>query len=163
MDINDKITFLKKIDLLKVYLMIDDIPHSEVSSIFISLFIENIQKGLFESQLNLLKTEIDNNNISKSLNLTNELRENISRNLFKNSCKKDIGELIDTNNQNIKYCLDCHKNVFLVSNNDEIIKRRNLRQCVAINTFEFSKNEIPKNFRSCLVEYYEQYDIGLPK
>jgi|AntRauTorckE5430_2_1112549.scaffolds.fasta_scaffold175045_2 hypothetical protein len=49
MDIKDKITLLKKIDLLKVYLVIDDIPHSEVSSIFISLFIENVQEGLFES------------------------------------------------------------------------------------------------------------------
>jgi hypothetical protein len=61
--------------------------------------------------------------------------------------------------------------MFFVSDNDELIKRRNLRQYVAINTFEFSKDEIPKSFRSCIIEYCKiiiteeitDYDLLFPK
>ena len=55
------------------------------------------------------------------------------------------------------------KNVYLVESEEELIKRRNLEQCVAINTLETNLNkENDKNYKACHIKFKEEYELGLP-
>lgn len=146
---------LNKLNILKGYLIDENIDGEELLKISNKLFEkdflidinQNIEQGYFIIALNLLNNRI--------LNITNLI--------FSNPCNKSWYDLISTNENNTRFCSDCSKYVYLVSNEEEFIKRRNLKQCVALNTYEFEPSENnEKNFKSCRIKFFDEPLLGLP-
>ena len=84
------------------------------------------------TEIENIKLELKNGNKLESLNLLNNFKETTAKKLFKNPCSKQWYDLIDTDSYHTKYCTDCRKNVYLVSTEEELIKRRNLEQCARV-------------------------------
>lgn len=158
MNRKESFEIIKKLNIIKGYLLIADADNNLALSLISELF-ENDETN----EIKNIKSELVNGKLLLSLNFLNNYKENISKSLFKNPCSKQWYELVDTDNYKTKYCLDCKKNVYLVSNEEELIKRRNLEQCVAVNSLEvFIKKENDKNFKACHIKFEEEFELGLP-
>jgi hypothetical protein len=155
MNRKENFQLLSKLNILKGYLIEININGNEVLK---------TSNSLFEKEyMNDINKEIEGENFIAALNLLNNRILNISNLMFKNPCDKSWYDLIITNENNIKFCLNCSKNVYLVSNEEDFIKRRNLQQCVALNTHYFQPNEKnEKNFKSCRIKFYDEPLLGLP-
>lgn len=146
---------LSKLNILKGYLIDENLDIKEILKTANSLFEKDFIKDVIEN--------IEQENFTSALNLLNNRILDISNSIFSNPCNKSWYNLISTNEKNNKFCSDCSKNVYLVSNEEEFIKRRNLHQCVALNTHDFKpdeKNE--RNFKSCRIKFYDEPLLGLP-
>ncbi len=155
-----KINFdiLKKLNLLKGYLVAPEFEVNSIIEIFDELFGDDIPEEIQQVRLKLFK-----GNKLESLNLLNNLKETTAKSLFKNPCPQQWYSLIDTSSSNIKFCSDCNKNVYLVSTEEEFVKRKNLEQCVAINAFDVNiLDENDKNYKACHIKFEEAYLLGLP-
>lgn len=150
MNREENFQILNKLNILKGYLIDENIDGEEVLKISNKLFEndllfdinQNIKQGLFIIALNMLNNRI--------LNITNLV--------FSNPCDKSWYELISMNENNTRFCPVCSKIVYLVSNEEEFIKRRNLKQCVAFNIFDFKPSESnEKYFKSCRIKFFDVY------
>lgn len=54
----------------------------------------------------------------------------LSQELFAYPCNKRWDSLQNTDNQDVKYCNECRKNVYLVSDEKELKRRQELKQCI---------------------------------
>lgn len=157
---NKNFEILRKINIVKGYLLATEINKVEIIELLNEFFIETELK---EKEIEKIKEELNNGNKINLLNLLNNYKEEISKLIFRNPCSKIWYDLVQTENHNTKFCLDCKKNVYLVESEEELIKRRNLEQCVAINTLETNLNkENDKNYKACHIKFKEEYDLGLP-
>ena len=158
MNTNNGFKILKKLNIIKSYLISEDVISNSIIEVIDELF-----KDESNNEIAQIRLELENGNKTKSLNILNNYKESISKILFKNPCSKKWDELIETNDYKIKYCTGCNQNVFLVETEDEMIKRRNLEQCIALNTLEFKiNNDNYKNFKACHINFRESYFIGSP-
>ena len=55
----------------------------------------------------------------------------LTQNLFAYPCNKSWDRLIATDTQDVKYCNECRKNVYLALDEKELTKRKELKQCVS--------------------------------
>lgn len=160
MNKNKNFEILRKINIVKGYLLATELNKTEIIELLNEFFIETESK---EKEIKKIKEELDNGNKINLLNLLNNYKENISKLIFRNPCSKGWDDLVQTENHTVKYCMDCKKNVYLVASEDELIKRRNLEQCVAINTLETRvSKENDKNYKACHIKFKEEYELGLP-
>lgn len=158
MNRQENLEILKKINILKGHLIA-----SESEVIVILKIIDELFAVERPTKIESIKLELNNGNKLESLNLLNNFKENIAKLLFKNPCSKQWYNLVNTDSYDTKYCTDCRKNVYLVSTEEELIKRRNLEQCVAINSFDINVNDDnDKNYKACHIKFTEEYELGLP-
>lgn len=158
MNINNSFKILKKLNIIKSYLISEDDISNSIIEVIDELFNDESN-----NEIEQIRLELEKGNKIKSLNILNNYKESISKILFQNPCSKKWYELIETDDYKIKYCTDCSKNVFLVETEDEMIKRRNLEQCIAVNTVDFNiKSEKYNNFKACHINFSENYLIGSP-
>ena len=150
----ENIQLLSKLNILKGYLIEENIDGKEVLKISNSLFEKDF--------INEINQVIEQDNFTSALNLVNNKISNVSKSIFSNPCDKNWSDLIATNEYRTKFCSDCNKNVYLVSSEKEFIKRRNLKQCVALNFHDFVLNEKDeRNFKSCRIKIFYEPDLGL--
>ena len=157
---NNKESFenLQKINIVKGSLLVSDIDENSILKLINELFDD--AKNLNIEQI---KSALVNGDMTLTLNHINNYKENIIKLLFQNPCSKKWNDLVDTNNNKEKYCTDCKKNVYLVSSEEEMIKRKKLQQCVAINTTEVDINKVnDKNYKACRIKFEAMYELGLP-
>ncbi|MBK7691393.1 MAG: hypothetical protein IPJ31_09820 [Bacteroidetes bacterium] len=156
MNIEDKFKLLSKINLLQGYFGSND-ANEEYSKVINEILTEQIDEFV------QIKKEFLEHNISNIIILLASLKTNISKELFKNPCRKNWLELIETDDNNIKYCTDCKKHVFYVTNQSEFLFRKNLEQCVALNTFDYKPSEVEyQNFHSCKIVSHDAPLLGEP-
>lgn len=150
-----KIELLSKFNILKGYLVDDSIDVESIQNVIDLLFedklaqelVDNIKEGSSKTILNMVNNKIT---------ILNQL-------IFSNPCEKSWFNLSNTRDVNIKFCSDCGKNVYKVSNEEDYLKRKNLQQCVALDIEFFNpKDKLKKNFKSCNIEFVEDFDLGLP-
>jgi hypothetical protein len=152
----EELEILRKINITKGYLLTEDFKKDEIIKLLNELFTENETK---EDELEKVECDIKNGNIIPFLNKLNNWKEIITKNIFKNPCSKEWHKLIETDDNNLKYCSDCRKNVYLVKTEEELIIRKNLEQCVAIDSYDLKINkENDKNYKSCHIEFKSDYD-----
>lgn len=155
MNRKENFKLLSKLNILKGYLIEENIDGKEALKISNSLFEKDF--------MNDVNQDIQQESFTAALNLLNNRILNISKSIFSNPCDKSWYDLISTNEYNTKFCSDCNKNVYLVSNEEEFIKRRNLKQCVSLNTYDFIPNEKNEgNFKSCRIKFFDEPLMGLP-
>lgn len=155
MNRQDNFRLLSKLNILKGYLVEDHIDKTEILNIANSLFEKDYIKDLIEN--------VNKEHFTDALNLLNHYILDISNLIFKNPCNKSWYDLISTDENSTKFCLDCSKNVYLVSNEEEFLNRRNLNQCVALNTHDFKPDDkIERNFKSCRIKFYDEPLLGDP-
>ena len=151
---------LNKLNILKGYLLDDNINSNEILNVANSLLSTHDKKELIQ--------KIEEEKFTDALNLLNNYKLEISNSIFENPCDKSWYTLTSTEVSTTKFCLDCRKNVYLVSNEDELIKRKNLQQCVALNIHYFTPDEkLESNFKSCRIKFfdnpeYDEYEVGFP-
>lgn len=155
-----EINLVKKLNIIKgpLLLIINDNSETDIIVFFKQLFkieLDFNSKYAFQI-LNLLECK----SYIQALNLINIWKEEISYRVFKNPCDKDWFNLIPTENHDIKYCTDCHKNVYKVSNEEELQKRIKLEQCVAIDVKLNLSND--SQFKSCHLPIEDFELLGLP-
>ncbi|MES2851946.1 MAG: hypothetical protein V4698_03470 [Bacteroidota bacterium] len=160
-----EINILKKIKIMKGLLVIalDNESDSECLSSFKQLFKIQLESNHKFSNEILNCLEIKKHH--DCLNILNNWEHEINNNVFKNPCNKKWFDLVTTENNEVRFCTDCNKNVFNVLNQDELIKRKNLRQCVSIDLNNFVNNDLELNsdFKSCnIICEEDSYELGLP-
>jgi len=155
MNRKEKFQHLNKLNILKGYLLDENINSKEVLNVAKSLFkIENI-KDIIQ--------KLEEENFTDALNLVNNYILGICNEIFAYPCDKSWHDLILTNEYNTRFCSDCSKNVYLVSTEEEFIKRKNLQQCVALNTQDFKPDKkSERNFKSCRIKFFDEPLLGLP-
>ena len=109
MNTNNGFKILKKLNIIKSYLISEDVISNSIIEVIDELF-----KDESNNEIEQIRLELENGNKTKSLNILNNYKESISKILFQNPCSKKWYELIETDDYKIKYCTDCSKNVFLV-------------------------------------------------
>ena len=160
-----QIHLLKKIKFIKglILIEIDEDVNSDLLRSFEQLF--KIELEIKLEYPTKIFNYLENNNCIDALNDLNLWNDEIGTNLFKNPCDKNWYDLVSTENNNIKYCTGCNKNVFKVTTEENLIKRKNLEQCVAIDikAFEIINFQEVNNFKSCniIIEDYHEL-LGFP-
>lgn len=94
---------------------------------------ERMETLLNQDQLKILSLSWDmeprfRRNILK-MKLEEEIHE-LTQELFAYPCNKRWDSLQNTDNQDVKYCIECRKNVYLASDEKELRKRQELKQCI---------------------------------
>jgi len=116
---------IKELVILRQYeIAIDNIGY---------FFINNKSTFDLEHEDNL-KSVVSNMelcNYGLVLDSVNNILIYLRQKLTKKPCFKSWDSLLGTDNENIKFCLDCGKNVYLVEDELELIKRAKLGQCLA--------------------------------
>ena len=148
MNRKQNIELLNKLNILKGYLVDDGVVIEEVLKLSRKLFDKDL--------VNYIIGHVEQEDFSSALNLLNDQIRSISKSIFSNPCDKNWNDLLLTNEKNTKFCTDCNKNVFLVLNEEDFLKRKNLQQCVALNTkyFDSSKKD-EVNFKSCRIKFFD--------
>ena len=82
----------------------------------------------------------------------------IRRKLTKTNCYQTWDKLTITNNESIRFCQDCNKNVYLAQTEAEVIKRAKLGQCIAlIRELEiYNEHTIASDKPFCKMKTYEE-------
>jgi len=152
---------LRKINSVKGLLLASELQPEAIIKLLTEFYIASASK---DEEIADFKRQLENGNKIDLLNLLNNYKENISKLIFKNPCSKNWNHLVDTDHDNTKYCMDCKKNVYLVTTEAEFIKRRNLEQCVAINTHNTKiPQEHDKHYKACHLKFSEVEEfLGLP-
>lgn len=148
---------LNKLNILKGYLLDADINYEEVLNVATMLFKPdtiNIQEIL---------QKVKEANVTDTLNLLNNYTLQISNELFRYPCSRSWFDLVLTSEPKTKFCTDCSKNVYLVDNEDDFIRRKHLQQCVALDTFNLIvDSNLDKNFKSCRINLASEPLLGDP-
>lgn len=153
--------FLKYINILKSLVLLKKTETVDIDFIGI---IDKLTKENNSQELLKVKELYLKDNLKECNNELNKLKFEIINSLFKKPCKIDFfNDLINTSQENIKYCSNCNKNVYLVNNEKELKKRTNLEQCIAFDINSIGIKNIDEiNFKSCHVQFEEDWTIGLP-
>lgn len=155
MDKINKIEILNKINILKSYLIAGNFDNNEIE-----MLMEEVLKVDSIEFENIVK-EIKNKKNNEAINLIIQYQLYLTNLIFKKPCGRKWEDLILTDTENIKFCLDCNKNVFLVSNKREFVKRKNLQQCVAFSPSVFTPSIYDeRNFKSCRIQFDDFELIG---
>lgn len=158
MNKQENINLLKKISIVKAHLLIENSQPEKIITIIDELFTENIPIEIINA-----RSIITKGNKLQGLNLINSFKNTISELIFKNPCSKQWDKLIETNSYDKKYCSDCRQNVYLVSTEKEMIKRRNLGHCVALNLAEVRiSNDNDEYYKACHIKFQDELEMGLP-
>ncbi len=158
MERNQYFDNLKRINIVKGYLSVSKIDKNGIIELLNEFIIESDSK---KAEIEKIKTEISNENYATAWNLLNTYKEDILKLIFRNPCSKLWDDLIQTGDSSTRYCMDCKKNVYLVTSEKELIIRKYLEQCVAINTYEFNLNkDIDKNFKACHIKFIGESEIS---
>lgn len=153
----ENIKIIKQLNILKAYLSVGNFSTNEIIELLPNLFNDDKHK----ISIDLIKLEVENKNYDKAQNILVELKQNLVNETFKIPCNQNWELLISTEDSKTKFCKECSKNVYLVDNETEFIKRKNLEQCVAFNTADFTpKKDYDKNYKSCHLQFNEIYELG---
>ena len=151
----ENIQLLSKLNILKGHLIEDNPDTERTLKVVNSLF----EKDFIKDVIQYIKEE----NFTAALNFVNSKILDTSNSVFSKPCSKPWDELVSVSGDEIKFCTDCKKNVYFVSNEEDFIKRRNLQQCVALDIYGFEPQEESKrNFKSCRIEFEDDFEIGMP-
>ena len=151
---NPNLLTLKNLNILLALVMDND-------KFSLSFFNNNFkeQKSNREKLIIDIGNEIENENYHFALIHIQALKMEINKVLFKSPCSKSYFDLIETNDNDIKFCSDCKKNVYLVYNDEDFEKRKELEQCVAIGTETNIYNKYKdKENSSCTIVYNDECD-----
>ncbi|WP_179318843.1 hypothetical protein [Winogradskyella helgolandensis] len=155
---NPNLLTLKNLNILQALVMDND-------KFSLSFFKNNFkeQKSNTEKLIIDIGIEIENENYHFAMIHIKSMKLEINKSLFKNPCSKSYSDLIETNDDDIKFCSDCKKNVYLVYNEVEFEKRKELEQCVALGTEKNIYDKYKdKEHSSCNILYNDEIDLGLP-
>lgn len=148
------LNIIRRVDILQNLIKIDNGLLFEKTTInFINDGnLDNFEKSCYREALLLFQK----NKITETVDVLATLRANNLLNLFSNPCDKKWNSLIATNNNDIRFCGDCKRNVFKVYNKEDYRKRKQLNQCVAIS---FYLEEQIIESTSCEFTEYRDFEL----
>jgi hypothetical protein len=123
-----------------------------------------LERSISPEKVELLERTSFEMNYGVVIEMLKEFQEIIREKMFDFKCSKNWLDMDITDDNNIRFCQDCKKNVYFVNNELEYEMRASSGQCVAIN---FAPNIEYKSVEGgCLVtniEYdLDDTEVGLP-
>ncbi len=150
------IKVLRNLEIAKGVLLLK--KFDEATSLIEKLLEEDYR--LNERQLNNKEIiaaceAIHNLNYGIALDNLEQAIKRIKSYVFRNDCRVNWDLLTRTDNNDIRFCRECRKNVYKVVNDLELSMRAHNSQCVAIKTNDFINNssiEYDENKSICIVD-----------